>query len=117
MKKVDFEKLCEDNIAKYEAALNGQQEVSPLEATLAEREAADSSQLNHLFADSSATDNPGLFIRQPPKARKPPIVWSESSSSESDPSMTVVERTMKKATKTEALYDTRSAGVEKVKDN
>ncbi|CAN9359619.1 unnamed protein product [Alternaria sp. RS040] len=84
MKKVDFKKLCEDNIAKYEAALNGQQELSPLEATLAEREAADSSQLNHLFAESSATDNSGLFIRQPPKARKPPIVQSESSSSEGE---------------------------------
>ena len=84
MKKVDFKKLCEDNIAKYEAALNGQQEVSLLEATLAEREAADSSQLNHLFAGSSATENSGLFVRQPPKARKPPIVQSESSSSEGE---------------------------------
>ncbi|KAH8631971.1 hypothetical protein IG631_13654 [Alternaria alternata] len=84
MKKVDFKKLCEDNIAKYEAALNGQQEVSPLEATLAETEAAGSSQLNHLFAGSCATENSGLFVRQPPKARKPPIVQSESSSSEGE---------------------------------
>jgi chromo domain-containing protein 1 len=80
MSKVDFRKLCERNIAKFEATLNGQQEVSSLEAALVEREAADSSQLNHLFADSLTTDDAGLIVRQPSKARKPPVGQSKSSS-------------------------------------
>lgn len=58
--------------------------MSPLEGALVDREAADSSQINHLFVDSSTTDNAGLFARQPPKARKPPVVQSESSSSEGE---------------------------------
>ncbi|KAG9195358.1 hypothetical protein G6011_00479 [Alternaria panax] len=84
MSKANFRKLCETNLAKYLAALNSQQAMSPLEDNLADREAADSSQLNHLFVDShtTATDNLGLFVRQPPEAHKPPILQSESSSPE-----------------------------------
>lgn len=78
MSRVEFRKLCDQNISRFEAALRtaGDEVVPPIEVTLAEREAIDSSQLNILFVESPR--------RQPPKARKPPVVQSDSSLSSSE---------------------------------
>ncbi|KAI4621452.1 uncharacterized protein J4E87_006669 [Alternaria ethzedia] len=63
---------------QFEAAVRAAagEGVPPLEVTLAEREAVDSSQLNNLFIESPR--------RQPPRARKPPVVQSDSSLSSSE---------------------------------
>ncbi|KAI4650076.1 uncharacterized protein J4E78_008358 [Alternaria triticimaculans] len=63
---------------QFEAAVRAAADegVPPLEVTLAEREAVDSSQLNNLFIESPR--------RQPPRARKPPVVQSDSSLSSSE---------------------------------
>jgi chromo domain-containing protein 1 len=140
MSRSDFRKLCDRNIAKWEASIetpgddvetgplrpenegrdedvvppqsqqrNSRQQAPPLEVALAEREAVDSSQLNSLFIDSPGTTkaNAELFVRQPPKARKPPIVQSDSSSASegevTDDSMmveitTASEKTRRKST-------------------
>ena len=78
MSGIDIRKLCDQNISRFEAALRtaGDVAVPPLEVTLAEREAVDSSQLNSLFMESPR--------RQPPRARKAPVVQSDSSLSSSE---------------------------------
>ncbi|KAI4706754.1 hypothetical protein J4E89_008449 [Alternaria sp. Ai002NY15] len=78
MSGIEFRKLCDQNISRFEAAFRAAADegVPPLEVTLAEREAVDSSQLNNLFIESPR--------RQPPRARKPPVVQSDSSLSSSE---------------------------------
>ncbi|KAI4694047.1 uncharacterized protein J4E84_002627 [Alternaria hordeiaustralica] len=78
MSGIEFRKLCDQNISRFEAAVRAAagEGVPPLEVTLAEREAVDSSQLNNLFIESPR--------RQPPRARKPPVVQSDSSLSSSE---------------------------------
>ncbi len=86
----DDEGQDEHVVSSQSQKRNSQQQAPPLEATLAEREAIDSSQLNSLFMDSTptATTNAELLAIQPPKARKHPVVQSDSSLSPSEGELT-----------------------------
>jgi len=71
----------ENSISPRPRTRASQQQKTSLQRALEDREAADSSQVNSLFIDSPDGEAP---TRQTRKPRRPPIVQSESSLSESD---------------------------------
>jgi chromo domain-containing protein 1 len=93
--------VISDHESKDEAApvcphkRNSQQQTVSPEVTLADREAVDASRLNDLFMNNEDETSPDsappagptdddLFVRQPPKVRRPPLAQSESSLSDGE---------------------------------